>query len=289
VANNEENRGSGTSIDDPYRLAPAHPALGAASQKMLISHVYGEQNKDWFDAGRTYHANDICEQKIRLPSGQMRSVFFDESALDYSIPIPEKFRGTFEQAATNLPVPDTQLVSRFPLIEVKANTAAKAGKIVATHLSRAKEQGWKMVRGTFFVDGWRNDYELVRADESTVMSFDMRPALLADSKLRLITFTAFDSVEAVEQVAARFEAMKAAEKIAEVDIRQVLRSASIGGACGAVITLMVSHSLSDAVCGAVAGSLIMVFVASVVAFHDAATHGLKLRFRFSKQSRNPPD
>src|SRR5260370_12375841 len=89
MPNEEANGGSGISIDDPYRLAPMHPALGAASQKMLISRVHGEENKDWFDAGRAYHPNNIFEQKIRLPSVQTRRVFFDQHALDYSIPIPQ--------------------------------------------------------------------------------------------------------------------------------------------------------------------------------------------------------
>src|SRR6266566_3590394 len=121
----EDNRGSGVSIEDPCRLAATHPMLGVVSQKMLISRVYGEQNKDWFDNGRIYHPNKICEQQIRLPSGQIRKVFFDESQLDYAIPIPEQFRGAFQKAAANIPVPDAQLISRFPLIEVKASSAAE--------------------------------------------------------------------------------------------------------------------------------------------------------------------
>jgi len=135
----KENRGSGVSIDDPYRLAATHPMLGVASQKMLISRIHGEQDKDWFDNGRVYHPNHICEQTIRLPSGQIRKVFFDESALNYNIPIPEDLRPVLEGAAANMRVPDTQLVSRFPLIAVEARTAAEAGKIIVTHLKKAEE------------------------------------------------------------------------------------------------------------------------------------------------------
>src|SRR5439155_11621869 len=106
MADGEENRGSGVSIDDPYRLAPSHPAIGAASEKMLIARVYGEANKDWFDAGRECHPNKIVEQKIRLPSGQIRQIFFDESALDYSVPMSDELRELFQRAAANQRVPD---------------------------------------------------------------------------------------------------------------------------------------------------------------------------------------
>ena len=210
----EENRGSGVSIDDPYRLAATHPMLGVASQKMLISHIYGEQNKDWFDDGRTYHADKICEQRIRLPSGQIRRVFFDESALDYNLPLPENLRPALERAAANMRVPDTQLVSRFPLIEVKARTAAEAGKVIIAHLKKAQEQGWVRGRGFFFVDDWRHDYELTRGPEKTIMSFDMRPALLADTKLNLIMFSSLQSVEQVDEVARRMS-----EPMEEIDVK----------------------------------------------------------------------
>ena len=87
MAEHEENRGSGVSIDDPYRLAATHPILGVASQKMLISHVYGEQNKDWFDNEHKYIQMRSTSRRS-VSRQQIRRVFFDESALDYSIPLP---------------------------------------------------------------------------------------------------------------------------------------------------------------------------------------------------------
>jgi hypothetical protein len=263
-----ENRGSGVSIDDPYRLAATHPTLGVASQKMLISHIYGEQNKDWFDDGRTYHPNKICEQKIRLPSGQIRKVFFDESALDYSIPIPEEFRDAFQRAAAKLPVPDTQLISRFPLIEVSASTAAEAGRIIVTNLKKAEEQGWVRGHGFFFVDDWRHDYELTRGTEKTVMSFDMRPALLADTKLNLMMFSSLQSLEQVDEVVRRMsEPIERIDVIARINqlprfnlfcvqlkqlpwrrlLLQTSRLGSIVAVVVGVITLLGSHSFVTAV------------------------------------------
>jgi upstream activation factor subunit UAF30 len=253
----KENRGSGVSLDDPYRLAATHPVLGVALQKMLISRIYGEQDKHWFDNGRVYHPNHICEQTIRLPSGQIRKVFFDESALDDNLPIPEDLRPALERAAANMRVPDTQLVSRFPLVEVKARTAAEAGKIIVTHLKKAEEQGWVRGKGYPFVDDWRNDYELTRGGEKTIMSFDMRPALLADSKLNLIMFSALESLEAVDTLAGRMEAMKKSpQNVIEPPKRLLPVSswfAGIAAAFAAIAGFFLFHSLSGALLSALIG------------------------------------
>src|SRR5438132_463201 len=125
-----ENRGSGTTLDDPIRIPAMHPAFGISWQRVLISQVFGEQDVDWFDAGRVNRASDICEQRIRLNSGQIRQIFFDTSKLDYSLELPDHVRAIFERAATRMRVPDVTLISRFPLIEVKAKTAAEAGRII---------------------------------------------------------------------------------------------------------------------------------------------------------------
>ena len=282
MSEDEQNRGSGVSIDDPYRLAPSHPTLGVASQKLLISRIYGEQNKDWFDGGRTYHADKICEQKVRLPSGQVRSVFFDERALDYSLLIPEHLRGAFERAAANVPVPDTQLISRFPLIEVKAGTAADAAKIIITHLQKAEEQGWVQGIGRLFVDGWRNEYDLTRGDEKTVMSFDMRPALLADSRQNLMLFSALGSFEKVDKVVARMEMMKRSPNVAEVDLRRLVFFGSVGAIIGALIGLFVYQSILGTITMGVVGLFVTLAVCWKLLQDEAAARGLQLRIRREK-------
>src|SRR5207249_4072839 len=117
-----------------------------------------------------------------LNSGQIRQMFFDISKLDYSLELPDDVRAIFERASTRMRVPDVTLISRFPLVEVKAKTAAEAGRIICTHLEQATNQGWTVGIGRMFVDGWRNEYDLVRGGEKTILCFDMRPALVADSR-----------------------------------------------------------------------------------------------------------
>jgi len=285
----EDNRGSGVSIEDPYRLAATHPMLGVVSQKMLISRVYGEQNKDWFDAGRVYHPNKICEQQIRLPSGQIRKVFFDESALDYAIPIPSELRPALQQAAANIPVPDTRLVSRFPLIEVKATSAADAARIIVAHLNKAKREGWIQGQTSLFVDGWRNDVQLTRGGEKTVMSFDMRPALLADSQLNLMMFSALDSFEAVDEVVRRMEAMKTPSNVVEVDSRRVLvtslKFSSIAAVVGGLIGFFLSRLFEVAfVTAAVAFIATLIWCQKAIR-DEAAARGLELRIRRGSDSQ----
>lgn len=279
-----ESRGSGFSLDDPYRLPATHPILGVASQKMLISRLFGEQDKDWFDDGRTHHPNKIREQQIRLRSGQIRRVFFDESELDYAIPIPEEVQDAVHKAAANIPVPDVQLVSRFPLIEVKASTAAEAGRIIVTHLNKAKEQGWVRGHADLFVDGWRNDYYLTKGSEETVMSFDLRPASIADSTLNLMMFSSLNSLEGVDEVARRMEAMKKpATNIIEIDPRRIFvlntRFASIAALVGGMVGFFVSHSFAAAFgIAAVAFGVTFAWCRNALR-EEAASRGIELRVR----------
>src|SRR5437016_5963484 len=59
--------GSGASVDDPRRLGRIHPLLAPSMEHALISGIYGEKDRDWFDAGRRYHKdNAVCEQLIRV-------------------------------------------------------------------------------------------------------------------------------------------------------------------------------------------------------------------------------
>lgn len=291
MSEREGNRGGGVSIDDPYRLAAMHPTLGVGTQKMLISHIYGKQNKDWFDDGGIYHPNKICEQKLRLPSGQVRNVFFDESALDYSIPIPEELQPALQQAAAKLPVRDTQLISRFPLIEVKASTAAEAAKIIISHLKKAEELGWVRGKGYLFVDDWRNDYELTRGGEKTIMSFDMRPALIADSKMNLMLFSSLGSLEAVDTLVARMEAIKSAPaNIVELDSKRLLAVSSktcgiaasvaaIAAFVAAIAGFFMFHSVSGVLLSALVGFSAGLAWCYKVIREEATARGFEVRMR----------
>src|SRR5438309_2354326 len=95
-----ERRGSGATVDNPIRFRAMHALLAPMTEKFLVSSIYGEENRDWFDAGRKYSKNDtICEQRVRLAAdrkpkqawtqpGETYSMFFDISELTHEAPIP---------------------------------------------------------------------------------------------------------------------------------------------------------------------------------------------------------
>jgi hypothetical protein len=173
---------------------------------MFVSSVFGKKDQQWYDHGRKYHHNDrVCEQLVRLPvgsqpkpsnarAGEIYSVFFDISELSDSAPISDTVRQmASDAAASTVPVPDAAFVSRFPLMEVKASDAAEASRVIAAHLAEAKAEGWQLGRAFALVDGWRNDYELIKDTEKTYMRFDMRPMLFANrSDLAILTMLAGD-------------------------------------------------------------------------------------------------
>ena len=194
------NKASGFTVDDPVRLGPIHKLLAPGVEMMFVSSVFGKKDHQWYDHGRKYHHNDrVCEQLVRLPvglqpkssklqAGGIYSVFFDISELSDSAPISDTIRQMASDAASSVPVPDAAFVSRFPLMEVRGSDAAEAARVIAAHLTEAKAEGWQLGRAFALVDGWRNDYELTKGSEKTVMRFDMRPTLFAD-RLELTTLT----------------------------------------------------------------------------------------------------
>ncbi len=257
-----QNRGSGTSVEDPFRLDAMHPVAGELFEMQIISNIFGEKDKDWFYHQRIPHSNHICEWQIRLNSDQTRSLFFDESRFTYSIPLPDRAREVLESAAARRPVPDATLISRFPLIEVGAKTAADAGRIVLTHINEARSQGWTRGNMYFFVDGWRFDQELFKGSEKTVMMFDMRPARAHLSNLTL--FCALDSFEAIDQLERRMQTsnMPAAAIPLRVLLRNlfskaVLKFAALIGAAAGAVVLFASHSIVDALVAAIIVPVVM--------------------------------
>lgn len=213
-------RGRGATVDDPCLLGAMHSLLAPMTEKMLVSIVYGKENRDWLDDGRRYHKNGtICEQRVRLGPevnskldwarpGQSYSMFFDISELTHQAPIPEEVRQLLMRAAPQVPVPDATLVSRFPLIEVRAKNAVEATRIICGHLRSAEAQGWKVGGAIALVDNWRNDYELTRGNEKTIMQFDMRPCVLSDSPGNLIVLTMLATKPDVERALQEFERSK---------------------------------------------------------------------------------
>jgi len=265
-----QNRGSGTSAKDPFRLDAMHPVAGELFEMQIISNIFGEKDKDWFYHQRIPHANHICEWQIRLNSGQRRSVFFDESRFTYSILLPDRAREILESAATRRAVPDATLVSRFPLIEVRAKTAADAGRIVLTHINEARSQGWTRDKMHGFVDGWRFDQELFRGGEKTVMMFDMRPARVHLSGMDLAMFCALDSFEAIDQLEQRMESYPASASA--VPLRVVLRNvfskgnlkhAVLIGAVAGAIVLFATHSITSALLAALLAPIAMNLIAFI--------------------------
>jgi hypothetical protein len=273
-----QNRGSGSSPIDPFRLGAMHPAAGELFEIQIVEKVFGEKDKDWFYHSRLAHSNSIWELQIRLNSGQIRSLFFDESGFAYSVPLPEEIREILQNAATRRPVPDTTLVSRFPLIEVRAITASDAGRLVVTHVNEAIQQGWSIGNMYFFVDGWRFDQDLFKGREKTVMSFDMRPVKAHLSGTDLINFCSCRSLEVIDQIERRMKSSEGDDKPpvapqVTFNWKPMVLAASRFGGIGAIVmgtlTLLLSHSFVNAV--------ELALVGFVAVFAALFYHGMRLR------------
>jgi hypothetical protein len=215
-----DRRGIGASINDPIRLGPMYSLLAPMTEKFCVSSIYGKENRDWFDAGRKYYKNEtICEQRVRLAAerkpkqewaqpGHTYGMFFDISELTHEAPIPNAVKQLLMKGGLQIPLPNTTLVSRFPLIEVRAKSAVEAARIIGGHLRAAEAQGWKLGCAEALVNKWRNEYELTKGNEKTVMQFDMRPCLLSDSLPNLIALTMLAAQPKLEEALQEFERSK---------------------------------------------------------------------------------
>jgi hypothetical protein len=209
------NSGSGATVDDPRRLGQIHPLLAPSIEHSLISGIYGDKDKDWFDAGRRYHKdNSVCEQLIRVSripkpdwakSDHIYSMFFDISEFSDSAPVPDDVRKGMMETALKMPVPDAAFASRFPLTPIKARDPKEAARIIAGYLAQAEAAGWKLGCARALVDDWRNEYDITRGDEKTVFRFDMRPILTSPSRLELVALTLIAGTAKLEEVIRRFE------------------------------------------------------------------------------------
>jgi hypothetical protein len=183
-------RGSGATVDDPLYLDRVHPLLALPVERAVVSLLF--QSQDWSPLQRLYHKNgQIFEWRIKRSSGDVLPIFFDISQVNDSAPVNDQVRQQFNQRSETIPVPDTTLVSRFPLIKVEARSAAEAADFISDRLERAVRDGWQLGGKWALLDGWRNDYELLRGSEKTKMSFDMRPCLvLNQTDLTILTLLA---------------------------------------------------------------------------------------------------
>lgn len=183
-------RGSGARVDSPFDLDRVHPLLALSVEQAVVSLLF--QCQDWSPVERLYHKNGhVFEWRIKRKSGDVFPVFFDISQVNDSAPVSDTVRQQFNERSDTIPVPDTVLVSRFPLIKVDARSAAEAADFISGHLERAVRQGWQLGSAMVIADGWRNDYELIRGSEKTKMSFDMRACLVLNSAdLTMLTLMA---------------------------------------------------------------------------------------------------
>jgi hypothetical protein len=212
-----EDGGSGASVDDPRRLGRIHPLLAPTMEHVLISGIYGDKDKDWFDAGRRYHKNKtVCEQLIRVGRSpkpdwaapdQIYSMFFEISELTDSAPVPDELRKAAAEAAVQMRVPDVSFFSRFPLTVIKARDAKEAARTIAGYLAQAQAEGWRIGSARALVDDWRNEYELTKGEEQTVMRFDMRPMLTSPSRLDLVALTLIAGTSKLDEVIRNFDSM----------------------------------------------------------------------------------
>jgi hypothetical protein len=236
--------GSGASVDDPRRLGRIHPLLAPSMERVLISGVYGDIDKDWFDVGRRYHKdNSVCEQLIRVSRtpkpdwaqpDHIYSMFFEISQLTDSAPVPDDLRKTAAEATLKMPVPDASFVSRFPLTAIKARDAKEAARTIAGYLAQAEAEGWKVGSTRALVDDWRNEYELAKGDQKTVFRFDMRPMLTSASRLELVALTLIAGTPKLDQVIQNFDSMSSwPEAFARAGLRFVdtseKKSQPVGG------------------------------------------------------------
>ena len=182
-------RGSGATVEKAFQLGSVNPLLARDVEWALVSLLFRE---DWSPVERLYHKQgQVFEWRIKLQSGDVLPVFFDISQVNDSAPVSDAVRQKFNQRSDDVPVPDTTLVSRFPLIKVEARSAAEAADFISDHLERAVRQGWQLGSAMALADGWRNDYDLTRGSEKTKMSFDMRPCLVLNSMdLTMLTLMA---------------------------------------------------------------------------------------------------
>ncbi len=209
------NNGSGASIDDPRRLGPIHPIVALIAEKVLVVGVYGEKDRDWFDAGRCYHKNNsVCEQLIRVSRNpkpkwatpdHTYSMFFEISQLTDSAPVPDELRKTAAEATLKMAVPDASFASRFPLTVIKARDAREAARTIAGYLAQAETEGWRVDSARALVEDWRNEYDLTKGDEKTVFRFDMRPMLTSPSRLELVALTLIAGTPKLEEIVRNFD------------------------------------------------------------------------------------
>ena len=82
-----------------------------------------------------------------------------------------------------------------------------AKRTIAGYLAQAHAEGWRIGSARALVDDWRNEYELTKGEEKTVMRFDMRPMLTTSSRLDLVALTLIAGTSKLDEVIRNFQSM----------------------------------------------------------------------------------
>lgn len=63
------------------------------------------------------------------------------------------------------------------IIEINAKSAKDAALQIAQYLKQARADGWTTGKAFALIDGWRNEYQIEKGDQKSILTFDMRPTL----------------------------------------------------------------------------------------------------------------
>jgi hypothetical protein len=63
------------------------------------------------------------------------------------------------------------------IIEITAKSAKEAALQIVQYLNQARADGWTTGNAFALIDGWRNEYQIEKGDQKSVLKFDMRPTL----------------------------------------------------------------------------------------------------------------
>jgi uncharacterized membrane protein YhaH (DUF805 family) len=76
------------------------------------------------------------------------------------------------------------------IIEIDAITSEEAAIQILRHLNQARADGWTIGNSFALIQGWRNEYHIIKDDQKAVLVFDMRPTLRnVRSRSELATIT----------------------------------------------------------------------------------------------------
>jgi hypothetical protein len=63
------------------------------------------------------------------------------------------------------------------IIQIDAKSGKDAALQIVQHLNQARADGWTTGKAFALIDGWRNEYQIEKGNQKSILAFDMRPAL----------------------------------------------------------------------------------------------------------------